>query len=391
MKMKNLLTVFAGIILASGINAQSWNLTFYPDSGFRIENAAIPRIFYDDSTEIYYLYYDNQGGGGGGSKYATSDDGLNFSDPQNQPPPSNISDSSYVHSPKIANMHDSIYKNLWFNGDTLVSATSTDRINFTEDPGYCYILQAGDNNTCGVFDFFTLSPDSVVFIYIGDMFGANNCRIAISTDNGQSFTFVSDNPLGDIAAGGGSNAYVDPKATKMKFGYRLYTMKGGNKIYSFSTVNGINYVMDAGTRLQTTDFTQFTSLTLNDPHVIRLPDGRFRMYVASSVADVSDTTWNIVSATTDFPTEINDMEYENNIDLFPNPVSSELNISLKNQTNKIESISVYSLTGTLIRQYSPYSNDNNLKIDISDIGAGMYLLNISTSEGKMWKKFIVSR
>ena len=69
-----------------------------------------------------------------------------------------------------------------------------------------------------------------------------------------------------------------------------------NTIYSFvSNDDGYSFIRDPGTRLERGSFKEATLTSLNDPVVVRLPDGRFRMYLASLR---SDQVWVVVSATT---------------------------------------------------------------------------------------------
>lgn len=76
---------------------------------------------------------------------------------------------------------------------------------------------------------------------------------------------------------------------------RLFTMRK-TVIYSFiSNDDGLTFSFEPGARLQFTDYKEATLTSLNDPVVVHLPDGRYRMYVASLR---SDNVWTIVSATT---------------------------------------------------------------------------------------------
>ena len=64
--------------------------------------------------------------------------------------------------------------------------------------------------------------------------------------------------------------------------------------YRCAPLDGNNYTMESGTRLTTSAFTGMSLTSLNDPSLIRLPDGRYRIYVAAMM----NGTWVIVSATT---------------------------------------------------------------------------------------------
>lgn len=67
--------------------------------------------------------------------------------------------------------------------------------------------------------------------------------------------------------------------------------------------------------------------------------------------------------------------------LFPNPVSTILNI----ETNTlIESLSIYNLTGSLIKKIK----GNTKNIDVSDLSMGSYFIKIQTNKGIINKHFI---
>src|SRR5262249_25971716 len=149
-----------------------------------------------------------------------------------------------------------------------------------------YSPQPGDRGMIGVYDHFVDSAGGVVLLYIGDMFGRNNIRRAYSPpgDNGLNFRFERGNLLGDDDAGGGGNSYVDQKSIRLADGrVRLFTMKQGS-IYSFiSDDEGKTFRLEPGIRLQPASFPDVPVKSLHDPWVVRLPDGRYRMYVCASV------------------------------------------------------------------------------------------------------------
>ncbi|MBI4447127.1 MAG: hypothetical protein HY645_14630 [Acidobacteria bacterium] len=165
----------------------------------------------------------------------------------------------------------------------------------------------------GVYDHFVDSKGGVALLYLGDLQGLNNLRRAYSApgDNGWTFVFDRGDILGDAGADGGSKTYVDPKSIQLPDGRRrLFVMKGGQgapppagtccDIFSFiSSDDGKTFTLEAGARLSANNFSGIKLYSLNDPWVIQLADGRYRMYVAA-LADngVGGNKWVIVSATT---------------------------------------------------------------------------------------------
>ena len=145
--------------------------------------------------------------------------------------------------------------------------------------------------------------------------GSDNVRRAVSRDGGWSFTFDSDNVLKDKDLEA-KKKFVDPKAFLLPDGtWRLLNMRRGEngtspqpgvvavgEVVTFISRNGMDFFREPGVRLKPSDFTEFPVWSLNDPVMVRLPDGRYRIYVAALVDDTSpgapsSTKWVIVSAT----------------------------------------------------------------------------------------------
>lgn len=76
----------------------------------------------------------------------------------------------------------------------------------------------------------------------------------------------------------------------------------------------------------------------------------------------------------------------NNLKIFPNPVTTELNIISSNEY--ISSIKVYSVVNGLVLSEIFPINYNKIKLDISHIEKGMYILTIQSNKGIITKKFV---
>jgi len=264
-------------------------LTFVPDPGLRRDNAGNGRASVDAAGIVHLAYVDQVSHG---AKVATAADGLAFG-AGTTPPTGNYAD----HRDRI-HMPDGSWR-LFHLTPTyqLTMLRSTDGINFTAVSGVSYSPVAVDNGTSGVYDvFLDKAGVNLTLLYLGDLFGANNTRRATSTDGGTTFTYQARNVLGDDGVGGGPNSYVDINSLVLPDGRRcLYAMKGGMAIWSFSSTDWITFAQEAGPRVSRGDWTEFPVTGLFDPTVIRLPDGRYRMYVTAQVAADRQA---LVSATT---------------------------------------------------------------------------------------------
>jgi len=261
------------------------DLVFFADSGTRLTSASNPAAGIDASGRTY-LYYDDPSAHQ--KLVATSTDGLTFG--AGTP----VTDGDRTADSRRTLLPDGTWRlyQLNGNGNVMSSLRSTNGVSFTAEAGVRY---TAPESTMGVYDAFTSGSD-VVLLYIGDLMGQNNVRRAVSRDGGATFTFDRGNVLGDSAAGGGGNTYVDEKAIKLPDGrIRLMVMKNAEILSFISADAGNSFTLESGTRLIRSDFTGLSLQSLNDPVPIRLNDGRYRIYVA---ANVGGNNWVIVSGMT---------------------------------------------------------------------------------------------
>ncbi|NOY99321.1 MAG: exo-alpha-sialidase [Chloroflexi bacterium] len=285
-------------------------LVFIPDPGIRIDMASQPApiVAADGAIYVFYTARSALPNEPNSDAVARSTDGLTFTelglDPNSVP----------VINPFATLLPNGVWRLYDFDMDTgtMTSRSSQDGIHFVPDEGVRYTAPA-EHLPIGVRDFYVNSSGDVILLYvapIGIDSPDHHIRRAVSTDGGDTFVFHSDNVLGD-RGGGELHTHLDPKFVELPVGgVRLITMVQGNvpipgqlaccKIYSFTSADGYTFTQDPGVRLQTSDFTDITVWSLNDPWVILLPDGRFRMYVAALVDDgsKSEPFWAILSATT---------------------------------------------------------------------------------------------
>src|SRR5690606_34256647 len=111
--------------------------------------------------------------------------------------------------------------------------------------------------------------------------------------------------------------------------------------------------------------------------------GQSSVYIAFRHYDVSD----------EFTMEIDDIEvvigtvssaefFTENFNIYPNPVTDVLNIESKNGLNASE-IKITDMTGKVVKVQKDATS-----INVSNLSAGTYLIDITTNEGKATSKFI---
>ena len=135
--------------------------------------------------------------------------------------------------------------------------------------------------------------------------------------------------------------------------------------------------------------------------VITPPEGK---RIAQAIADGADVTANIhtllnVGKTYTFnniqsdhtfqvlyedipETSVNDNEYPE-ITLFPNPANDRLNVTAE---SAIQEVRIFDCTGQLIRSYAPASN--SISLEIGDLQAGIYFINLYIENQIVTKRFV---
>jgi len=282
-------------------------LDFRPDEGIRVDGSANPHPGVDSRTEDIWLYTQLQGT----TFLSTSQDGLVFSDPQETPGP-----GVGINDPRSIQLPDGRWRVYRYDRRRggFVSSTSIDGVRYQQDPGLRYKLQEIDEGWVGVYTTFVNDQDEVLLVYLGAFPGT--ARLALSTDGGENFSFIRRNLLEDEEYKSCHWIHWDPRALILADGrIRLFTMVQGpqpphpgyravGEVFSWTSLDGgHSWNMDPVVSLTPEDFLPVGLYvwSLNDPWVVQLPDGRYRMYVAAVLSDDAEGTnqrVGILSATT---------------------------------------------------------------------------------------------
>ena len=383
------------------------DLIFLPDSGIRVDSCGISKVLVDPNG-VYFLYY-TQGPNNG---VAVSNDGLNFTidDPQNYP--------SYRYN----FMPDSSYKHYFIDivNDTalLKSRSSIDGFTFSLDSGNRFVFPTNDaiTSTNVYSTFFNNILGEVYMIYLaGEIDNARSIK-SESGNNGWNFGSYTANIFGDSVLGGGNQSYWDPNAIVLPDNrIRIFTMNQHGHpvppavpkgtIYSFTSINnGSTYIQDTDYRLRYDDFNEFEVLSLNDPKVILLPDGRYRMYVASMIRTGQgneDIKWSIISATTSTTTVIQTKPQIPSIfylfQNYPNPFNPITSLRYDLPENGLVNITIYDMMGSIVKTLinsSQTAGYKSIKWNATNnrnesVSAGLYLYTIQAGEFRQTKKMVL--
>ena len=356
--MTRYVMIFLFLIFTIALWAQNDGLIFEPDSGKRVDGKAMGGVYVSDSGTVYLYATYNQD-----TYLYISSDGLNFTEV-------NLNDYPDYRSLQLPDgRFVKFYVALVDSQAYLRAAYSTDGFTFMRDTTNLYMFPANDEINrdwlyhTAIYD----TNGGLHYIYLAG--NEDNAR-SIYSPPGDSFQFgeYRSNIFGDSALGRGAT-YVDPKGLLLPDGrLRVITMNQhgppyppaarSGTLYTFtSSDNGNTWVQDDGYRLRYDSFTEFDVYSLNDPKLVRLPDGRYRIYVAAMIKQSDGSMeYSILSATsTSTPTGIEKtsdvmpaaFRLENN---WPNPFNPGTIIQYSVPATAPVELSIFDATGRKIRQ-----------------------------------------
>jgi uncharacterized repeat protein (TIGR01451 family) len=93
--------------------------------------------------------------------------------------------------------------------------------------------------------------------------------------------------------------------------------------------------------------------------------------------NIANTAFGVLSTTP--------FETEQNVKIYPNPSAGELNIEALSQ---IQNVTIYDIQGREVSSQNNSENTMNLKLDVSNLSRGIYIIKIETSRGQMSQKLI---
>jgi len=88
---------------------------------------------------------------------------------------------------------------------------------------------------------------------------------------------------------------------------------------------------------------------------------------------------------------VEEQEAFTELEVFPNPATDALNVNFSSKTNQSVELRLVSVTGEAVysNSLSNISGDVNHKIDVSNFAKGIYILNLTSTEGTVNKKVII--
>ncbi len=91
-----------------------------------------------------------------------------------------------------------------------------------------------------------------------------------------------------------------------------------------------------------------------------------------------------------WPADVSPMEYNNKVDVGPNPSNGKFNIFFFDKYNKLDRITVTNSMGQLVKDIEVTDQEQiNYGIDISNAAKGMYVVQLHFDEGIIYRKVVV--
>ncbi|PIN79783.1 hypothetical protein COV16_02410 [Candidatus Woesearchaeota archaeon CG10_big_fil_rev_8_21_14_0_10_34_8] len=293
------------------------NLGFVIDEGYRINFASNPRIMsYEEGIlSLGYEYHSQELKNEPSARgyIAFSDDGLNFYD--------NRKFNLGENKGKGIQLADGTYRRYQFSPDKcgFTNEYSENGNNWQNEDDLAYDLSENDDCWAGVYTTFVDEEGGVVLLYNNDLENEEGkkdiyVRRAYSTDNGKSFAFEGtvidiNDKYGDFMS------LADPNAIVLDDGRILLILMNQDAgepkpplgrvgdLYGFISEDG-GKTFDSGHYLfGWADFDEFEVRSLNDPKILQMNDGSYKIYVAAMIPaeegddEENDYKYVIVSAT----------------------------------------------------------------------------------------------
>ena len=73
--------------------------------------------------------------------------------------------------------------------------------------------------------------------------------------------------------------------------------------------------------------------------------------------------------------------------LYPNPAKEYVDVRVDGDVN-VTGMEVYDVYGKVVRTVVGANNNTSIRINVSDLSAGMYLVRVTTEQGVVTKRFV---
>ncbi|WP_282031277.1 T9SS type A sorting domain-containing protein [Winogradskyella eximia] len=140
------------------------------------------------------------------------------------------------------------------------------------------------------------------------------------------------------------------------------------------------------------DYNQLTSINMKNGNntilsIVRTENNPNLLCIEVEDAAYSTANWTNIDSQTSFSEDCsalstNEFNLNSSISVYPNPVTTELNIAIKDNQS-ITSMELFNMLGKKI------ATTKALNLDVSPYQSGIYILKVSTKEGQISKRIII--
>ncbi len=273
------------------------------------------------------------------------------------------------------------------NADTLYIAGSNNLFKKSTDGGQTWHIITTNLNE-GIFDMQFFNNIGYAFIYLGNF---QNNKLYKTVDGGHTWQLLFD----DISSMKFADAnYGVCGSTQMRIttdGFNSYSY-GNYNVNNLITAIAItdNHIWTSGQNDLACSAPNFYSITDRNTDITSYADSN--NFIATVMDFYDETTgyyisfWdNKIVKYKDGSANIENFDYVN-FDIYPNPASQFITI----ETNKNQKLA-YTITDTRGRIIQPQQNLNQNKINISNLTAGVYYIQLFDSDKTYTQKLIIQK
>lgn len=250
-------------------------------------------------------------------------------------------------------------------------------INTISGPGVAGILGDGGPATAASFDYpVAINSDAMGNIYISDYYNERIRKISISTGIITTIAGVGIN--GYSGDGGPATAAEIDGPNKISFDAlgNLYFVDGFNsRIRKIDTAGIISTVAGSGVAGYSGDGGLATAAQLNLPYGLFI-DAANDMYIT----DRGNNTVRKIGLGL-IATDANEINYKSKIQIFPNPMSTQLTVIVP---NNVDQLTIANFLGQTV--FSHKYNTEKIQIDVTELPVGLYFIKINGFEIRRFVK-----
>ncbi|MBR77804.1 MAG: hypothetical protein CMD36_07855 [Flavobacteriales bacterium] len=227
-------------------------------------------------------------------------------------------------------------------------------------------------SACGSFDY--------VSGWLNQVYNPDNTTINTSKYSGE-YTRNPDSNGEDVLISYFTSGNLDLSSNKF-FNFKVYGPPRPLYI-SFQDDNN-NEVLGYASALSSNN--QWQQFTVDLSSVATQSIGRFVLFLDQSI--VNWDTYHLddfhLSST---PLDHNFINYETNINIYPQPTNNTLNIQ---SDNNIKEILIYDCLGKEISHYQKFNKSSRVKLDVSNLVSGTYFIKIQTKDNTTVKQIQIA-